>query len=71
MTVAVTLIERHGWHAIGELTLLALVAVFTVVYLAALFRGRVRAVPCPACGRLASRAHARCPRCGTPLPAAG
>lgn len=58
------LIERHGWHVIGELAFLAVVTVFTVVYLAALVRGRVRAVSCPACGRVASRANARCPRCG-------
>ncbi|HEX2030611.1 MAG TPA: hypothetical protein VHL78_04315 [Actinomycetota bacterium] len=61
------LIERHGWHVIAELTALALVTVLTVAYLTALFRGRIRAVPCPSCGRVASRADARCPRCGGPL----
>jgi hypothetical protein len=64
------LIERHGWHVIGELAFLAVVTVFTVVYLAALVRGRVRAVTCPACGRVASRANTRCPRCGASLEAA-
>ncbi|MGH2724069.1 MAG: hypothetical protein ACRDI0_07345 [Actinomycetota bacterium] len=59
--------QRHGWHVIAELTLLALVTGFTIVYVTALVRGRVRAVPCPGCGRLASRAHDRCPRCGRPL----
>jgi uncharacterized OB-fold protein len=29
-------------------------------------RGRVRAVRCRDCGRLASRAYPRCPGCGTP-----
>lgn len=61
------LIQRHGWHVIAELTALALMTVFTVLYVTALVRGRVRATACPACGRLASRAHERCPRCGQPL----
>jgi predicted amidophosphoribosyltransferase len=63
----VELLERHGWHVIAELAFLALVTVFAVVYLGALFRGRVRAVPCPKCGRVASRSDARCPRCHQPL----
>jgi hypothetical protein len=63
------LIERHGWHVIAELSLLAVATVFTVIYLAALFRGKVRAHGCPSCGRVVSRAHARCPRCGTFLDA--
>jgi predicted amidophosphoribosyltransferase len=61
------LIERHGWHVIGELAFLTVVTVFTVVYLAALVRGRVRAISCPDCGRVASRANVRCPRCGASL----
>jgi len=64
------LIERHGWHVIAELAVLAMFTVFTVIYLAALFRGKVRATSCPSCGRLVSRAHVRCPRCGTSLVAA-
>jgi hypothetical protein len=64
------LIQRHGWHVIAELAVLAVVTVFTVIYLAALFRGKVRAHRCPSCGRVVSRADARCPRCGTALEAA-
>ena len=64
------LIQRHGWHVIAELAVLAVVTVFTVIYLAALFRGKVRAHGCPSCGRVVSRADARCPRCGTALEAA-
>jgi uncharacterized OB-fold protein len=63
------LIERHGWHVIAELAVLAVVTVFTVVYFAALLRGKVRAASCPTCGRVVSRADARCPRCGTSLEA--
>ncbi|MGH2683511.1 MAG: hypothetical protein ACRDIX_09800 [Actinomycetota bacterium] len=61
------LIERHGWHVIGELAFLAVAAVFTLIYLSALFRGKVRASICASCGRLVSRADTRCPRCGTSL----
>jgi predicted amidophosphoribosyltransferase len=61
------LIERHGWHVIGELAVLALVTVFTVFFVVALIRGRVQALVCPACGRLVSRADLRCPRCRKPL----
>jgi len=57
------LIERHGWHVIGELAFLALATVFTCFYVVALFRGRVRAVSCTECGRVVSRADLRCPRC--------
>jgi hypothetical protein len=63
------LIERHGWHVIAELAVLAVATVFTVIYLTALFRGKVRAQSCPSCGRVVSRADARCPRCGTSLEA--
>lgn len=59
------LIERHGWHVIAELAVLAVAAVFTVVYLSALLRGKIRAGSCPSCGRVVSRADVRCPRCGT------
>jgi predicted amidophosphoribosyltransferase len=63
------LIREHGWHVIAELLVLALVTVFTIVYLTALVRGRVRAVTCPSCGRVSSRANPVCPRCGAPLEA--
>ncbi|HEX6208851.1 MAG TPA: hypothetical protein VF058_10915 [Actinomycetota bacterium] len=62
------LIRSHGWHVVAELLLLVLATVFTAFYVAALVRGRVRAVECAGCGRIASRAHAECPRCGTSLP---
>jgi predicted amidophosphoribosyltransferase len=61
------LIERHGWHVVGELGFLALVTVFTIFYVVALLRGRVQALLCPACGRVVSRADVRCPRCRKPL----
>jgi predicted amidophosphoribosyltransferase len=61
------LLERHGWHVIGELAVLLAAAVFTFFFVRALLRGRVQAVVCPACGRVASRADPRCPRCGQPL----
>jgi predicted amidophosphoribosyltransferase len=64
------LIERHGWHVIAELAVLTMFTVFTVIYLAALFRGKVQATSCPSCGRVVSRGDARCPRCGTSLEAA-
>lgn len=57
------LIERHGWHVLGELAALALITVFTLFFVTALIRGRVRALVCPACGRVVSRADLRCPRC--------
>jgi predicted amidophosphoribosyltransferase len=63
------LATNHGWHFVMELAALALVTVFTAFYLVHLFRGRVRAVVCPSCGRVASRAHAVCPRCRQPLEA--
>jgi predicted amidophosphoribosyltransferase len=63
------LIERHGWHVIAEMAFLIALLVFTVIYLRALFRGRVRSVTCGSCGRVSSRAQPRCPRCGAPLEA--
>jgi predicted amidophosphoribosyltransferase len=65
----IELIERHGWHVIAELAFLAALLVFSAIYLRALFRGRVRSVTCASCGRVASRAHERCPRCGAALEA--
>ncbi len=61
------LIREHGWHVLGELAVLTLVTVFTAFYVAALLRGRVRALTCGACGRTTSRIHRRCPRCGEGL----
>ncbi|MDQ3991183.1 MAG: hypothetical protein M3245_02575 [Actinomycetota bacterium] len=66
--IVANLLESHGFHVVAELAFLALVTVFTAFYVTALFRGRVRAVVCPACGRVASRADPRCPRCKGPLP---
>jgi predicted amidophosphoribosyltransferase len=67
MDFLIRLIEQHGWHVIAEFAVLTIVAVFSAVYLAALIRGAVRAIACPACGRVVSRADPRCPRCGEPL----
>jgi predicted amidophosphoribosyltransferase len=64
------LIERHGWHVIGELGALVLITVFTMFFVIALVRGRVQALLCPECGRVVSRANLRCPRCRKPLGAA-
>jgi predicted amidophosphoribosyltransferase len=61
------LIRRHGWHVLGELATLVAAAVFTFFYIRALVRGRVQALVCTECGRVASRADPRCPRCGRPL----
>ncbi len=63
------LVRNHGWHVVAELGALVLVTIFAALYLTALARGRVRAVTCPSCGRVASRAHARCPACRRPLEA--
>lgn len=63
MDTLARMIERHGWHVIGELAMLALFTVFTAFFVTALIRGRVRAFMCPACGRVVSRADLRCPRC--------
>lgn len=65
MTVDIgNLIQQHGWHVLGELAALALTLVVGLLWIRALFRGRARPVACPSCGRLASRATPRCPRCG-------
>lgn len=63
------LIRTHGWHVVAELTVLVLATIFTGLYVAALVRGRVRAIECAGCGRIASRAHVECPRCHAPLEA--
>ncbi len=65
------LIRRHGWHVLGELATLVLAVVVTVMWIRALIRGGARPEVCGSCGRLVSRAHAICPRCGEPLGAAG
>ncbi|MGH2676181.1 MAG: hypothetical protein ACRDH1_12310 [Actinomycetota bacterium] len=65
------LIREHGWHVLGELAVLVLAVVVTVLWVRALLRGQARPVVCDGCGRAASRAHAACPRCGRPLHAAG
>jgi predicted amidophosphoribosyltransferase len=61
------LIERHGWHVLAELGLFLVTVVVAALWLRALFQGRARPVACPACGRIASRANPRCPRCGSAL----
>jgi hypothetical protein len=58
------LIRQHGWHVLGELTVLVLALAVTVVWVRALFRGQARPLVCASCGRIVSRAHATCPRCG-------
>ncbi|HEX5948516.1 MAG TPA: hypothetical protein VFZ45_03015 [Actinomycetota bacterium] len=65
------LISEHGWHVLGELAVLVLAIVITVLWIRALVRGQARPVVCGACGRVASRAHPVCPRCGEPLGAPG
>jgi rRNA maturation endonuclease Nob1 len=60
------LIREHGWHVLGELVVLILAVAVTVLWVAALFRGRARPLACASCGRVISRAHVVCPRCGTP-----
>jgi hypothetical protein len=67
----VELIRRHGWHVLGELAVLVLAVVVTVMWIRALIRGGARPEVCGSCGRLTSRAHVICPRCGEPLRAAG
>jgi predicted amidophosphoribosyltransferase len=65
------LISEHGWHVLGELVVLVLAIVITALWIRALARGQARPVVCAACGRVASRAHPVCPRCGEPLGAPG
>jgi predicted amidophosphoribosyltransferase len=65
------LIREHGWHVLGELAVLVLAAVVTAMWIRALIRGQARPIVCGSCGRVASRAHEACPRCGAPLGAAG
>lgn len=64
------LVRNHGWHVAAELGALVLVIIFAAPHLTALARGRVRAVTSSLCGRVASRAHGRCPACRRPLEAA-
>jgi predicted amidophosphoribosyltransferase len=61
------LIEQHGWHVLAELTVFLVTVVVAALWLRALFQGRARPVACPACGRIASRANPRCPRCRAAL----
>ncbi|HEY6414991.1 MAG TPA: hypothetical protein VIX41_02095 [Acidimicrobiales bacterium] len=65
------LIREHGWHVLGELAVLVLAAVVTILWILALLRGQARPLTCSSCGRVASRAHTTCPRCGEPLRATG
>jgi predicted amidophosphoribosyltransferase len=60
------LIRQHGWHVLGELSVLVLALAVTLVWIRALLRGQARPLVCASCGRIVSRAHAVCPRCGTP-----
>ena len=69
MTFFGELIEQHGWHVLGELATLVIAAVVAAYWVRALLQGRARPVQCEACGRIASRGHAMCPRCGEPLAA--
>ena len=71
MSLLESLIREHGWHVLGELAVLVLAAVVTAMWIRSLLRGQARPVVCSACGRVASRANAACPRCGEPLGAAG
>jgi predicted amidophosphoribosyltransferase len=61
------LIRQHGWHVLGELAVLFLAMVVTVLWIRALLNGQARPLSCSGCGRVASRAHSRCPRCGATL----
>lgn len=67
MDLLARLVEEHGWHVLGELAVLLLTIVVTYYWVRALFQGRARPVLCPGCGRVASRANPRCPRCGAAL----
>ena len=65
------LIREHGWHVLGEVAVLMVALAVTVLWIRALLRGQAHPLVCPTCGRMASRAHPTCPRCGEPLGAAG
>jgi predicted amidophosphoribosyltransferase len=71
MSVLEALIREHGWHVLGELAVLVLAVIVTAMWIRALVRGQARPLVCAACGRVTSRAHAACPRCGEPIGAAG
>lgn len=71
MDLLTQLIERHGWHVLGEVAALLVAAVVAGFWVRALLRGRARPVVCASCGRVSSRATAMCPRCGEPLVAGG
>jgi predicted amidophosphoribosyltransferase len=64
------LIRDHGWHVVGEIAVLVLATIVAVLWIRALFRGGARPIVCR-CGRVVSRAHTLCPRCGRPMEAAG
>jgi predicted amidophosphoribosyltransferase len=61
------LIREHGWHVLGELAVLVLAVVVTILWIRALLRGGARPLVCASCGRVVSRAHAACPRCGAAI----
>jgi predicted amidophosphoribosyltransferase len=61
------LVREHGWHVVGELAVLVLAAVVAVLWIRALLHRRARPMTCSRCGRITSRAHAACPRCGSPV----
>jgi predicted amidophosphoribosyltransferase len=65
------LIERHGWHVIGEVAALLVALAVSAFWVRALLKGRARPVVCGTCGRVSSRATSLCPRCGEPLAAGG
>jgi predicted amidophosphoribosyltransferase len=65
------LIQKHGWHVLGELAALVVAVIVTAFWVRALLKGRARPVVCGSCGRVASRATILCPRCGEPLAAEG
>ena len=71
MSLLGELIRQHGWHVLGELAVLVLAILVTALWIRALFLGHVRPIVCGSCGRVASRAHGACPRCGEPLTAPG
>jgi predicted amidophosphoribosyltransferase len=65
------LIQRHGWHVLGELAALVVASIVTAFWVRALVQGRARPAVCGSCGRVSSRTTTACPRCGEPLPAEG